>query len=204
MPKVNEAHLEKRRMQILEAAFYCFARNGFHGSTMRDICRRSGLSPGAVYSYFRGKEEIIEALAAMGRDNTRKFVEQTPTPADAPGRLSGLVRTFVEVFDRPASRPSLRLDMRLWGEAMQNSRIRRLFLLGARDAVGPFESIVRVGQSRDEINPELDPEATARVLLALFLGLQVQKAMDPKLELEPCALAIESLLQGSFGRKEPA
>jgi len=202
MPKVDKAHVEKRRRQILEAAFQCFSKKGFHGSTMRDICRRSGLSPGAVYSYFRGKEEIVEALAAMGRDNTRKFIKQTATPTDARGALTGLVQTFVSVFDRPASRPGLRLDVRLWGEAMQNARIRELFLVGARDVIEPFAAIVRDGQSRGEINSRLDPEATARVLLAIFLGLQVQKAMDPKVELEPCTRAIESLLRGSFGNEE--
>ena len=39
MPKVTEAHLEARREQILDAAAECFARKGFHRSTMHDICR---------------------------------------------------------------------------------------------------------------------------------------------------------------------
>ena len=60
-PKVSEQHVEARRKQILDAAFACFAREGFHQTTMQEICREAGLSPGAVYSYFNSKEEIIEA-----------------------------------------------------------------------------------------------------------------------------------------------
>ena len=59
MPKVTQAHLEARRQQILDAAFGCFARQGFHQTTMQDICREAELSPGAVYRYFDSKEAII-------------------------------------------------------------------------------------------------------------------------------------------------
>src|SRR2546426_7751892 len=51
MPKVTDAHLEARRQQILDAATECFARKGFHRSTMHDICQMAELSPGAVYRY---------------------------------------------------------------------------------------------------------------------------------------------------------
>ena len=61
MPKVTDAHLEARRQQILDAASACFARQGFHQTTMQDICRKAELSPGAVYRYFASKEDIIAA-----------------------------------------------------------------------------------------------------------------------------------------------
>jgi AcrR family transcriptional regulator len=54
--------MEARRQQVLDAAFACFARQGFHQTTVDDICRESELSPGVVYKYFRSKEEIIEAV----------------------------------------------------------------------------------------------------------------------------------------------
>ena len=53
MPKVTEAHLEARRQQIVNAAFACFSLNGFHQSTMQDICQEAHLSPGAVYRHFQ-------------------------------------------------------------------------------------------------------------------------------------------------------
>jgi AcrR family transcriptional regulator len=61
MPKVSPEYLEARKNEILDAAFACFRRRGFHQTTMQDIYRETGLSPGAVYHYFRSKEEIIAA-----------------------------------------------------------------------------------------------------------------------------------------------
>ena len=61
MPKVTEAHSAARRQQIIDAAYRCFARKGFHQATMRDIYAESGLSVGAVYHYFSSKDAIIQA-----------------------------------------------------------------------------------------------------------------------------------------------
>ena len=63
MPKVPQAHLDRRRDQILTAARACFNDKGFHRTTMKDITAASRLSAGAVYNYFKSKEDIIVALA---------------------------------------------------------------------------------------------------------------------------------------------
>ena len=42
MPKVTEEHVAARRRQILSAALSCFAREGFHRTTMQDIFREAG------------------------------------------------------------------------------------------------------------------------------------------------------------------
>src|SRR6185295_9720563 len=63
VPKITEERREERRRQILDAAVACFARKGFHRASMQDIIAASGLSPGSIYCHFKGKEEIIEAIA---------------------------------------------------------------------------------------------------------------------------------------------
>ena len=65
MPKVSDAHRESRREQILIAAWKCFSRNGFHSTSMADVIAEAGLSAGAVYLYFRSKDDIIVAVATQ-------------------------------------------------------------------------------------------------------------------------------------------
>ncbi len=65
MPKVSEEHRAARRDQILAAAVQCVAREGFHKTTMSHVIAESGLSAGAVYGYFKGKNEIIKAIADL-------------------------------------------------------------------------------------------------------------------------------------------
>jgi AcrR family transcriptional regulator len=63
MPRVSERHATARRRQILAAALRCFERQGFQRTTMQDIFGESGLSPGAVYTYFFGKDQIVREVA---------------------------------------------------------------------------------------------------------------------------------------------
>ena len=57
---MTEAHLE--------AAGACFWQKGFHQTTMHEICSHAELSPGTVYRYFAGNENIIAAMVEARRD----------------------------------------------------------------------------------------------------------------------------------------
>ena len=63
MPKISEEQRQARRNQIVSAVWRCFLRKGFQGTSLDDIIRESGLSSGAVYTHFTGKEELV--LAAI-------------------------------------------------------------------------------------------------------------------------------------------
>lgn len=54
---------EVRRKEILDAAMRCYTSKGYHGTTMDDITRESGLTKGGIYWHFKSKREIyIEML----------------------------------------------------------------------------------------------------------------------------------------------
>ncbi|MBI5052140.1 MAG: TetR/AcrR family transcriptional regulator [Chloroflexi bacterium] len=50
---------EKTRATILEAAHILFLKNGFHGTSMRQIADEAGLALGGLYNYFDSKEKIF-------------------------------------------------------------------------------------------------------------------------------------------------
>lgn len=61
----REREKEVRRKQIQEAAVQVFMRKGFNTATMEDIAQESELSTGAIYSYFKSKEELFSSLALI-------------------------------------------------------------------------------------------------------------------------------------------
>ena len=72
MPRITDERRAAQREQVLEAARACLQEHGLEAVSMEMIIARSGLSTGAVYSYFKGKDELInavvtEGVAAMGR-----------------------------------------------------------------------------------------------------------------------------------------
>src|SRR6186997_2872036 len=61
VPRVSAQHEQEVRERIVRAATRVFSERGFHRATMQDIVRASGLSVGAIYTYFKSKEELILA-----------------------------------------------------------------------------------------------------------------------------------------------
>ena len=76
MPKISDDKRAARRVQILEAAWVCFQREGLHATTMDDIIRASRLSAGAVYSYYPSKEDLILAAVTMSLSGLRARLER--------------------------------------------------------------------------------------------------------------------------------
>ena len=68
MPKVDPGPLDARRRQIVDAARVRFAESGFARTSIADIVAESGLSTGAVYSYFKSKEQLVIAVCEQGNE----------------------------------------------------------------------------------------------------------------------------------------
>ncbi len=62
MPKVNEAHYEKKKLEILDAAKRVCTGQPIYSVTMRDIVIESGMSQGGVYKYFSNIDEVFVVL----------------------------------------------------------------------------------------------------------------------------------------------
>lgn len=197
MPKVSEAHLEARRNQILEAAARCFSRDGFQGTTIQAICDEAELSTGAVYRYFSGKDEIITAIAEMGRQTTQDILEKARDDDSATRSLSQIMAASLEVVHSPETDMSNRLSLLLWGEALRIPRISELLAEALANLAEPFTAEVQRGQQRGEISHSLDPAAVSRVFVALNIGFTVLAAVDPQSH-TGSAEAISALLTGEF------
>src|SRR4051794_9104406 len=71
MPRLSRERLDDRRRHILRAATVCFARDGFHRTTIADVRRQADVSTGAIYTYFTNKEAIIRAILEQARHDRR-------------------------------------------------------------------------------------------------------------------------------------
>lgn len=63
MPKISAERKAERRSQILEGARRCFAEHGYEGATVARLEAETALSRGAIFNYFRSKEDLFVELA---------------------------------------------------------------------------------------------------------------------------------------------
>ena len=203
MPRVNAAYLQRRGEEILDAALRCFARDGFHRSTMQDLAREAGISPGAIYRYFASKEEVIAALAAR-----HHAVERRTLRAAAKGDLGdGLRRVAREMIGRladPEEREWRRLTVQIWGEALRDERLLQVVRSGLDEPLALLTILLRRGRREGRLRADLDPRATARAAAAIFQGIVLQQAWDPDVDVAACLRAAEALIDGLLLPAPPA
>ena len=194
MPKVRPEYLENRRQQILDAASTCFSRNGFHQTSMQDICAEAELSPGAVYRYFRSKEEIIGAISDRNHTEELALVEEIKRRGATLEVMNELANAFFG--NLPDDRACLSLD--LWAEATRNDAIRGTLARANERYRESFADIIRTSQAKGEINPALNPDSVARILCAFFHGFLLQRTWDPNFSVWDYVDACKAMVGGSF------
>ena len=197
-PKVSEQHLADRRQQILDAAVTSFSRKGFHEATIEDIRLEASLSRGAVYHYFKSKEDIIDGLRQRSADETDLIFADVAEIEEPMDSLIGLVDSTVDRMINPASLDANRLALFLWAESLVNRRL----MDGQLSSSGAYrrrvEASVRGAQARGHINSDLEPSAIALVIIAALIGLQQQLSWMPGLDLNMARRVLIAMLTGDF------
>jgi AcrR family transcriptional regulator len=199
VPKVTEEHLEARRRQIVDAALDCFARQGFHGTTVLDICAAAGLSPGAVYRYFGGKEDIIAAVCTKGVEIDEGLFGSVAELGLREALLRLIDVGMGELGDESAD-ADVRLRVELWAEGLRNDRVRAI-MAGVTDRYCVWISdLVRAGQDRGEVRDGVDADAVARVLVGIYQGLVRERSLNPDADVTAYVTAAKAMVGGTLWR----
>jgi AcrR family transcriptional regulator len=173
MPKVTEEHLANRRQQILAAAASCFARNGFHRTSVQDIVRESGLSAGLIYRYFTGKDDMIVAIVEEWHTTRAATLAHDP--------LAGYL-DLLRAIAAPGARQQRNLSMQAWAETIREPRIRDLARRGVDEHRAALAGVA--------------PDGLVRVLVAVYQGLLLQAAWDDDLDVEAFVESVRQLVEG--------
>jgi AcrR family transcriptional regulator len=171
VPKVSAEHEQRRRDQILDAAMRCFARQGYRATSMEDIVRESGLSVGAIYTYFSSKEELFCALADARMEQNVGYIREL---FSRPGPFSEKSAQAVDFFFGLLSEeqlPYLRLTFEVWVEALKSERLAARNKQRCEHARSFFLWMFKEAQQRDELRDDVDVAAAAEVMMALHDGL---------------------------------
>jgi AcrR family transcriptional regulator len=201
MPKVNEAYLQARRQQLLDAAMACFSRKGFQETTMQDISREAGVSYGVLYHYFRSKDEIIEAGSSTVAEGRHQRFVKAEQRQEAVEILSEVLRLNLQRWSEPSRQTELHLRIHVAAEGLKNQHVGCL-VDGYSDYRQRYGAIVRRGQQEGVINPELIPDSVAQVFVALHEGFVLMKAADSSVSVDSYVDAVQALLDGNL-RKTP-
>lgn len=111
MPRRNPEHMQHVREQILDAAMRCLIRLGYSRTSIRDICKESSLSIGAIYVHFKNKAEIIDVLLQRASATRDSDLE-----ADSLEELEQRLVDMLKKVTAPENAHRMRLDLEILTE----------------------------------------------------------------------------------------
>ncbi len=176
MPRVSAAHEQEVRDRILVAASHVFGTKGYQGATIADVVRESGLSVGAIYTYFSGKDELFrqscDLISAQGLEELAARIASATTTAE---RLRIAIELYIETIDEYAGAPGQASLIQAWAEADREPGVRDMLARRRERLVGAAQMLLHQGVLAGELPAWLDVDAVSRGFLALLDGLLLQR-----------------------------
>src|SRR5215469_16014337 len=84
VPRIAKDRIEENQRRIMAAALKLFTKQGFHGTNIREIAQKIGVSTGAIYTYYPGKEAIFESLVQSYRGRMNEWLRKTCAALKSP------------------------------------------------------------------------------------------------------------------------
>ncbi len=169
----REREKEQRRNAILRSARKEFFEKGFRAVTVDSIARRSELSKGAIYLYFKSKEEIYAQILLRDID---KFHEKVESLLDPSRSASDNLRRYAEVYAAffISDRELFRIFMNFMiqhNPVNFTPNINDHIVRSTNQTVVVIEQILQMGIERGEFPRTLDIRVCRNALWGLLNGI---------------------------------
>ena len=173
MPRISAEREEATRRRILLAARQVFVEKGFHRATIDDVVEASGLSVGALYSYFPNKDELIRAsILAANREESDAVLADTRAAGSVMDRFDRAIRGWWRFTIEAPGAPAFLAEA--WGEASRRPLVRDLMAVRLERGITMTSIMLRECVEHGELPADIDVDALARTLGALTDGMVLE------------------------------
>jgi AcrR family transcriptional regulator len=164
-----------RREEILEVALEVFARTGYRGTSLREVAELTGLTQAGLLHHFGTRENLLAEVLRRKEELGR---EHHPDVAGTPDGLAAALRQNV------ATPGLVELHSVLATQASDPSHPAHDYFTERYARMrGRLAADLRRRVDAGELDPRVDPERMATVLVALADGLQVQWMLDDSIDM---------------------
>ena len=173
MPRLTAAHEQEVRERIVGAALRVFGERGFHGATIQDVVRESGLSVGAIYTYFKGKDDLFLATCDMASgQGLGELAARIATGASIAEKLAIAVGFYFDsAEDSAAGAGNAEFLVQAWAQAEAEPAAREMLRRRREQLVMAGTFLLEEGIIRGDLPRWMDAGAVARAYIALLDGM---------------------------------
>ena len=162
---------EYRRLQLVEVTIDCLAELGYVGTTLMQISRRAGVSPGLVAHYFDDKDGVLAAafrtLVRRVGEQVRARLESAETPRD---RIQAVIDA--NLAPELCNPRNGRAWLAFWGQVLQVESFRRIQTAYQRRMLSNLRSALR------QLMPMQEAYSLAAMIAAMVDGVWLRAALS--------------------------
>ncbi len=187
----QQQRTDETRTRILEAAEKCFAEHGYEGTGVAEICKLADLSKGAVYHHFASKHAIFMELLnrwLSGLDEQLSRLSDLHTLV--PEEIMSFATVFTSIIQAAGERFQLLLEF--WSQASRDAQTWEVTIQPFHRYRDFLAGLIDRGIREGTLRPN-NPQALARIVIAMGLGLFVQGWIEPGVDWEQVSRAGISL-----------
>ncbi len=176
MATKNPEKEEKRKMQIVQAAYDVIASKGYNNFTIDDIANKAGLSKGGVLYYFKTKEEILihllEQIYMLIEKNIKKRSEKYKTPEK---KLKAIIIAYIIIAKKHPAFYVVMVDF--WAQITINERVKSINTRIYDKMCREIKKIIDLGVEQGVFN-EIDTLSASFAIIAMVTNVAVQWTFD--------------------------
>ncbi len=174
--KAHEIVGDRRRRDLLVAAYELIAQKGFEGLRTRDIATRAGVNISTLHYYFGTKEALLEAVVLFVAEKFAGEGDLSRAPPDLTVRahFERAMATFQENPDLAIVLQELAL--RAQRDSATRTAFRPIFRFWNRQV----EEVIKVEIDRGTIPPDGDAHELALVITSFIMGAMTQHGVNPR------------------------
>ena len=191
--RVRRRPRQETRAELLDAAARVFAERGFKGASVEAVSEAAGFSTGALYSNFKGKDDLFltlyEERIARRRQELRHAVEEAG--GHGPGLQAGAA-SAADALGRDRDWFLLYFEFVL--HAARDARFRRRFRALRRDGLAELTAGLAEGLRHAGLDSKLEPHDLARAIRALSYGLALEQLVAPDAKSDDLLVRVLQLL----------
>lgn len=175
---LHQRRSKETRGYLLDAAHRVVSRRGYGGATVEEIAEEAGVSMGALYYHFPGKENLFKSLLREHVHETRHSFEALPPPASLREAIERTVGFWLEHVQAAGEASPLMLEF--WAHATRQDWARDEVRASFREFREAIAAMLRAGREQGVVRADLGVDHAAHLIVSVLEGVALQHIVDPR------------------------
>src|SRR5579864_6393407 len=172
--------------KAIDKATWVFWKNGYAGTSLRDLLKAMGIGEGSFYNTFKSKRHLyLECLKHYNDTVSRRRIDALMGPTSAKAGIRAFFRFLLEELDNPKIPSVCMLAGSVSGEVLRERELAPTVMRDMEAFGDAFKERLEEAKTSGELPGNYDAEQAASVIMTFLMGLfRMIRVLNTRAEME--------------------